>query len=69
MIQFTVRAGHKTQHVVNNKVHAFAYAYANANAGDRDKFLRAAADSVEAALRACNAPGIALLDQLLPVNS
>ena len=49
--------------------YANAYAYANANAGDRDKFLRAVADSVEAALRACNSPGIALLDQLLPVNS
>ena len=48
---------------------AYAYAEANANTGDRDKFLRATADSVEAALRACNAPGIALLDQLLPVNS
>ena len=53
--------------------HANAYAnadaYADANANARDKFLGAVADSVEAALRACNSPGIALLDQLLPVNS
>ena len=52
---------------------AYAYAYAYARpfslAKSREKFLRATADSVEAALRACNAPGIALLDQLLPVNS
>ena len=53
---------------------ADAYANANANARPfslakpRDKFLRATADSVEAALRACNAPGIALLDQLLPLT-
>ena len=48
---------------------AYANAYADANANARDKFLGAVADSVEAALRACNSPGIALLDQLLPVNS
>lgn len=57
--------------------HSYANAYANAttyyadtNTGDyaRDKFLRAVTDSVEAALRACNSPGIALLDQLLPLT-
>ena len=59
----------------NAYANAYAYAYAYAYAclfslaKPQDKFLRAAADSVEAALRACNAPGIALLDQLLPVNS
>lgn len=55
--------------------HSYANAYANATtyyanagadagAGVRDKFLRAVTDSVEAALRACGSPGIALLDQL-----
>ena len=53
----------------NADADAYANAYADANANARDKFLGAVADSVEAALRACNSPGIALLDQLLPVNS
>lgn len=55
--------------------HSYANAYANAttyyadaDAYARDKFLRAVADSVEAALRACGSPGIALLPLTPPTE-
>ena len=51
----------------NANANADANANANADANAQDKFLGAVADSVEAALRACDSPGIALLDQLLPL--
>jgi len=53
--------------------YANAYAYTNAApnpnnyAKGKDDLLRAVADSIVAALRACNSPGIALMDKLIPV--